>query len=123
MNFQAVTTKQLTFEQLPEAVSQLFIKLDSIEQLLLRLTSTANTDSEDLVNIKQVAAFLSLSVATIYTLVSRKDIPCMKQGKRLYFSKKEINSWVKEGKKNTLKEVVIETDNYLSEFKRKEMGI
>ena len=119
MILEAVSSKNLTFEQLPQAVSQLFLKLDGIEQLLLRLTTTTTPESEDLVNIKQVAAILSLSVTTIYGLVSRKDIPSMKKGKRLYFSKKEINDWIKAGKRNTLKEVEAETDNYLSGIKRK----
>lgn len=57
-------------------------------------------NSDKLMTIEEAAEFLSLSVSTIYVQVSKSIIPCMKKGKRLYFSKDELTDWIKQGKKN-----------------------
>jgi len=105
---------QLTFEQLPDAVTRMFLKLESIEQLLMQRNKSMPTESEDLFNIKQAAEFIGLKLPTIYSLVSRSEIPSMKKGNRLYFSKRELTDWIRTGKKKTIEETVIEVDNYLS---------
>lgn len=80
--------------------------------------STPQPETDQLFTIQQVAEFLSLSVPTIYTLVSKAAIPCMKKGKRLYFSKAEINNWIRSGKKNTIAEFESEADHFLTKTKR-----
>jgi excisionase family DNA binding protein len=74
---------------------------------------------EQLLSIQQVADFLSLSVPTIYGLVSKAEIPCMKRGKRLYFSRDEITKWVKAGRKKTLDELRADADAYLLNQKKR----
>ena len=78
-----------------------------------RKTTPAQTATNQLLTISQAAEFLSLSVATVYGLVSRSVIPCMKKGKRLYFSKDEITDWIKTGKKKTISELSADADSYL----------
>lgn len=46
-----------------------------------------------------------LSISTIYSKVSRKEIPAFKIGKRLYSSKQEIIAWIKSGKIKTIVEI------------------
>ena len=94
----------LTFDQLPQAVSQLHEKLSNIEQLLLQANHHL-PETDELLTITQAAKFLNLSVPTIYGKVSRKDIPVNKQGKRLYFYKSELADWVKAGRKKTISEI------------------
>lgn len=76
-------------------------KLNNIESLLLELTSTRTNDSVDesgdLMTIEALASYLHLSKATIYGKVSRKEIPYMKRGKRLYFDKQAINQYLQNG--------------------------
>ncbi len=79
---------------------------------------TPSPAADQLLTIQQVANFLSLAVPTIYGLVSRSAIPCMKVGKRLYFSKDEIAAWLKAGKKHTIAEMDAEADAYLLEKKK-----
>jgi excisionase family DNA binding protein len=79
--------------------------------------ATQQPEADQLFNIKQAAAFISLSVPTVYGLVCRSEIPCMKKGKRLYFSKDELTSWIKSGRKKTLAEIQSETNDYLSNKK------
>ena len=86
-----------TFEQLPQAVSALHDKLENIERILLEGQPGLKDDTE-LLSIQQASALINLSVATIYSKVSRREIPYCKKGKRLYFSGQELTDWIKSGR-------------------------
>lgn len=90
---------EITFEQLPAMVYQLSQKLDKIERLLTQKNSEPQPTPDELLTVQQAAKFLSLSVPTIYGLIHRKGIPCMKRSKRVYFSKDELIKYLKEGAK------------------------
>lgn len=72
--------------------------------------------SEQFLTIQQAAEFLCLSVPTIYGKVSKRELPFMKQGKRLYFAKSELSEYLKAGKKKTSAEM--EEENYLVTTKK-----
>lgn len=93
-----------TFEELPQAISALHDKVDNIKDLLLE-SQKVPPPYADLLTIKQAAEFLSLSVPTLYTKVSRKEIPVNKRGKRLYFSTDELSTWIKSGRRKTQEEI------------------
>lgn len=100
----------LTFEQLPEAVTNLTREVSALRQLLI--SKEQHTEQqEQFLTIQQAAEFLCLTVPTIYSKVSRRKLPFMKQGKRLYFSKSELSDYLRRGKKETAAEM--EADNYL----------
>ena len=56
-------------------------------------------EQEDkLLTIQETSEFLNLSVPTIYSKHSKREIPGVcKQGKRLYFSKQRLIEWIKSG--------------------------
>ena len=110
--------EQFTFDQLPQAVSKLHEKLNSIEQLL-REGQHQPQDTDELLNISEAAKLLNLSVPTIYSKVCRKEIPVNKQGKRLYFYKSELVNWIKSGRKKTSAEIRQEIEQRLPFNKRK----
>ena len=110
-----------TFEQLPEAVTQLHEKLENIERLLLESYQKPENGSE-LLTIQQAAELLNLSISTLYAKVSRKQIPVSKKGKRLYFSKAELIAWIKSGKQLTETDILNETQNRLSRIPPKRRG-
>ncbi|MBC9912765.1 helix-turn-helix domain-containing protein [Chitinophaga varians] len=68
----------------------------------------------DLISIDEAASLVNLAKPTIYGLVSQSKIPCMKQGKRLYFSRQELTAWIKSGRKKTTQDIEEAADNYLS---------
>lgn len=76
-------------------------------------------EGKDLLTITEAAEMLSLAKLTIYGLVCHSKIPCMKRGKKLYFSRKELTEWLIQGKKKTISEIQKEADNYLNKKKRK----
>ena len=93
-------------------------RLNSIETLLLDLKHTSQElgeqpETDELLTVQDTAKFLSLSVPTIYTLISRGELPVMKRSKRCYFSKVELINYLKQGRKKTFAETASEAVTYL----------
>jgi len=97
------------FNELPEVVRQLFEKVERIEMILEKFEPKEENESE-LLNIEEAAEFLKVSVAAIYTKVSRQEIPFSKPGKRLYFNRSELKEWVRLGKRKTINEIIKAVD-------------
>ena len=98
-------------------------RLSSIENLILDLKHSPlrvePTDHpEQLLSIQQAAEFLSLSVPTLYSKVSKSELPVMKRGKRLYFSRTELMEYIKEGRKKSNAEIEAEAEAYLTDKKK-----
>jgi len=109
------------FDKLPEVVRQLVEKVEGLETLILNLHAQ-NEDQHKMLNIQEAAAYLNMTVAALYSLVSRRDIPVNKPGKRLYFDKNELNEWIRSGKRNTAatieQQATVHGPAYRRRFKR-----
>ena len=97
-------------------------RLSSIETLILDLKYQPikvgpNEPSEQLLTVQEAAQFLNLTVPTIYSKVSKGELPVMKRSKRLYFSNLELMEYLKEGRKKSNAEVEKEAEAYLSNKK------
>lgn len=99
-------------------------KLDNIEQQLAELQKTISKDSsekrrdsDEMLGIDEVAEFLKLTKPTIYSKVSRKEIPYYKLYNRLYFNKEEVVKLIKHHKVRTHEEIQLEAHNYLKKTK------
>lgn len=73
---------------------------------------------DQLFTTDEAAEFLNLTKPTIYSKVSRGELPYMKRGKKLHFSRKELLDYLKEGRQKTNTEVEVEAETYLSHSKR-----
>ena len=104
---------ELTFEHLPIVVNNIYNKIEHIEQLLSTNQNFQPKRSDEFLTVSETADFLSLSVPTIYGLISRNAIPSMKRSKRVYFSKTELENYLKEGKKKSSEELIKETDLFI----------
>lgn len=71
-------------------------------------------ESEKLLSIQEAADFLNLKVPTIYSKVSRGELPVMKGSKRLYFSSVELMDYLKTGRKKSFLDLEKEADTYLN---------
>jgi excisionase family DNA binding protein len=91
--------ENLDFNSLPQVVFHLNEKVDVILKLLSEQMQKSEEPKDRLMNIQEAAEFLNLSIATIYSFVSKGVIPCMKKTKRLYFSTQELTTWLKSGRK------------------------
>jgi len=92
-------------------------RLNNIETLLLDLKHKPKElgeqpETEELLTVQDAAKFLSLSVGTVYTLISKCELPVMKRSKRCYFSKVELINYLKQGRKKTLAEIANDAEQY-----------
>lgn len=102
-----------SFDQLPSAVNKIFERLAKIEQLLNEKEDEPQKTVDTLLTIEEAAEFLSLAVPTLYSMVSRQQIPYMKPAKRLYFSRLDLMEYLKTGRRKTNEEISAEADRYL----------
>lgn len=93
-------------------------RLSNIESLILDIKhkpslTSENQNSDKLLTVEEAADFLNLTKPTIYSKVSKGELPYMKKGKRLYFSKDELLDYIKSGRKETKSEILEKADRYL----------
>ena len=98
-------------------------RLSSIENLILDLKHgplrVDPTDQpERLLTIQEAAEFLNLKVPTMYSKVSKGELPVMKRSKRLYFSRTELLEYLKDGRKKSNAEIEQEAKAYLLNNKK-----
>lgn len=105
--------EQITFDQLPNAVSRLHSKMDSMEAMLENLSLFKPHEPDELLTVEQCAEFLSISVQTVYGLMSRNELPVMKRSKRCYFLKSDLLIYLKEGKKKSPAEISAAIESHL----------
>ena len=74
---------------------------------------------DKLLSVREASTLLRLTVPTIYSTVSRGELPCMKQGNRLYFSLAEITAHLRSGKKRAAAELTAQAEEFCN---RKEGG-
>ncbi len=106
---------QLDSEQLSNLIQS------SVRKVLKETTSQTvepNNQTEQLLTIQEAAEFLNLTVPTMYSKVSKREIPCMKRSKRLYFSRTELLNYLKDGRKKSIAEIEQEANAYLSNNKK-----
>jgi excisionase family DNA binding protein len=77
----------------------------------------ASKPIEDIGAMSVAETITGLAKPTIYALVAKRKIPCMKKGKRLYFSRAELTDWIKKGRLKSTAEKEEELVNILREAK------
>jgi len=92
----------ITFDQLPQAVQLMAEQMNRIEALLI---SQQPAQLADIMSIDEVAALLGLAKGTIFQKVYKAEIPHFKQGRKLRFSRADIEAWIRETKVSTSKEL------------------
>ncbi|MCF8273562.1 MAG: helix-turn-helix domain-containing protein [Flavobacteriaceae bacterium] len=55
-------------------------------------------NKSDIIYVDQAVALTGYTKKTIYTKVSRREIPVVSSGRPLTFSRKELNNWMRNGR-------------------------
>ena len=97
--------KEISFNNLPEAVAELTRKVDELYNVIKNVQPQDPQDQ--FLSVGETAEFLNLSVPTIYSKVSKRELPYMKRGKRLYFNRKDLETYLKGGRVKTVRELEI----------------
>lgn len=96
--------KSDSFEEIIKVLANIELRLQNIETCLLTLAIPESSQS-DFIGAKEACKILKLSLPTLYSKVSLREIPCFKKGNRLHFSKSELLLWISEGRKKSLDEI------------------
>lgn len=96
--------EKIDLDKLPEIIYQIFEKIEHIEIIIQNL-ATIEKSENDYLTIIEAAAFLKITIPSLYAIVSRREIPVSKPGKKLYFNKTDLIEWIKSGKQKTMSEI------------------
>ena len=106
------------FDILNKRIDRLESMLASIEKMLCRVSSESSKENDDLGDITFASKVTGLAIPTIYSKSSKGEIPCIKQGKKLYFSKNDLLSWIKKGNKKMISDYKDEVDSLIRQNRR-----
>lgn len=88
----------------------IFQKLESIEKML----TEQNILRKDVLTFIETAIYLGVSHSHLYKMTSTGVIPSYKpNGKKLYFNRRELDSWLLSNKQYSQDEIEQEAANYL----------
>jgi excisionase family DNA binding protein len=103
--------QNLFFTQLsiPE-VQQIF--RNELENFFAEKSLNTKTEADEIGGIDLAVEITGKAKPTIYALVHKRKIPHSKQGKQLYFSRKELTDWLKSGKRKTQAELALDAGHF-----------
>lgn len=96
---------QITFNEVPQAMSLLLAKMDIMEGMIktLQTPTTPTIQTDTWFDIHELSRYLpdKPAITTIYTWVADRKVPFSKNGKKLVFLKYDIDQWLKSGRTAT----------------------
>jgi excisionase family DNA binding protein len=91
-------------------------RLSNIENLLIDLKHSPKETIKlpDVGGIAVAMEITGLAKQTVYQLVSKNQIPFMKKGGKLYFSRAQLLEWINSGKRKTVDDLIGETNKLIN---------
>ena len=118
--------EELTFNELPSAVTLLLQKVEDIEHLLHQLQGdlTQKKKSEENghipMSLTDACAFLKMKRSTMYYHLENGNIPATRKGKNYILFKDELVKWAESGRTNDVPMTISERkDAITAGFRRK----
>ena len=115
------STEKISFEQLPQAVSDLKEEVSGLKDLINTLIHRTPAENADQwMNIDQLRAYHPDRPArsTIYDWVCQNRIPVHKDGKKLRFLRSEIDQWLSGGRIKTKDEIEAKAAEHINRINR-----
>ena len=100
-----MSEKNITFEEMPKAMSWMIKKLSELDS---KIDDLATTPKQPVVE-----QWMNLRELCDYGWTSCHLIPFHKKGKRIMFLKEEIDAWLHEGKIKSHKELSKEAEEFI----------
>ena len=96
-------------EPIPNPFQLLLERLSIIERKVDALSTEKRsildeTVKDDRMTVREAADYLRISPSTLYSFTSKCQIPFMKQGKRLYFKKENLQAWLESSSQQPVSE-------------------
>lgn len=74
---------------------------ESVSKAMQAVIGNDRSNEKEIMDLKEVAAFLKVSKDTIYRRTHEKTIPHYKKGGKLYFNRSQIEAYLDSGKQLT----------------------
>lgn len=106
---------EVTFESMPQVLAQLVNEIGSLRTKVEALQQP-KVDQDEMLTIQEAGELLNLTVPTMYSKVSKREIPFIKPKgtKRLYFSRIELIEYLKQGRELTNTEIEAQAEKFLN---------
>ncbi len=101
----------------PQDLKQIMkIALSEFRLELKQLDSQSNETTDTRLNTAEAAAFLGITIPTLYTKNSKGELPsCKPVGtKKLFFLKSDLENYVKQGRRKTKLEIEAEATEFFN---------
>ena len=86
----------ITFEAMPQAISELIQKVDTLQSTVAALQKHCNKPQvEPMIGIDEACKILSRAKSTVYALTQAHKIPFYQPGKMLQFKRSELMAWMR----------------------------
>lgn len=91
-----VREKRVSYDDIPFVMAELVDQVKLLNDKISRMESRKNVPDTKrrLLTTDQLSLMIHKSRATIYRMVGRGQLPCIKQGKNLAFYEDEIMEWI-----------------------------
>jgi excisionase family DNA binding protein len=86
--------------------------------VLERLDKIEKSEDQVIGDVHECASWIKKSPSTIYKLVSHREIPHIKSGKKVLFNKEDILSWLSSGARGTITDLQLENDENLQKMQK-----
>lgn len=88
-------------------------------QELKKMIQEQNSLQKEVLNFHEAAAYMELSHSHLYKMTSSDEIPFYKpNGKKLYFKRAELDSWLLRNRSTTTEELLEQTADHLTKKRR-----
>jgi excisionase family DNA binding protein len=84
---------------------------NSVRKVLQSQSITTAEPKENYFSVEQAAEYLQLAEQTLYGFTSKRKIPFIKKGKKLYFKESELKKWLETGNKKSKSQIEKELED------------
>ena len=91
----------ITFEAMPQAISELIQKVDTLQSTVAALQKHCNKPQvEPMIGIDEACKILGRAKSTVYALTQAHKIPFYQPGKMLQFKRSELMAWMESARQD-----------------------
>ena len=104
--------RSLTFEQLPSEVARQGLLIEELINIVKNISPIENKHEDEFLNVEEASKFLGYTAGTLRKKSSLGEIPSILKGKKLYFLKEDLISFLKSGRRKSIQEIQEEANHF-----------
>lgn len=110
---------EVSFDTLPKVIAYLMQEVAEIKSILEKMQTPIVSIKKYPIGIDEACKIIDKAKSTVYALVRKREVPCYKNGKKLYFFEDELLAWIEKGKREELSKIQEEANDWIVRSKNK----